>query len=212
MRTGVAVALIAGAYLLGSISFSYLIVRLLQGRDVRKVGSGNAGATNVLRTAGRGAGAAALVLDIGKGIAAVLIPRSLEAPPSVVAGAAVAVVLGHVFPIFLGFRGGKGVATSAGALGALAPVALGLSLIIFFAIVAWKRYVSLGSVVTAAVFPLFAFVGHRLGWSEHGGGWLLVAAGAIAVIICLKHSANLQRLRLGIEPRLGERREREVES
>jgi glycerol-3-phosphate acyltransferase PlsY len=206
-----AAALIGGAYLLGSISFSYLIVRLLQGMDVRKVGSGNAGATNVLRTAGKGAGAAALVLDIGKGIAAVLVPRSLEAPPPVVAGAAVAVVLGHVFPVFLGFRGGKGVATSAGALGALAPVAMGLSLIVFLAVVAWKRYVSLGSIVTAAVFPLFAFIGHRLGWSEHGGGWLLLAAGAIALIIVLKHSANLERLRLGIEPRLGERREREVE-
>lgn len=206
MSPGLAVALVAGAYLLGSVSFSVVIVRLLQGLDVRTVGSGNAGATNVLRAAGPKAGAAVLVLDITKGVTAVVVPRALDAPPAVVGGAAVAVVLGHVFPIFFGFRGGKGVATSAGALGALAPVALALGIVVFVAMVAWKRYVSLGSVVTAALFPWLAVLGQRLGWMDHGGGWTLLAASAIGLIIIAKHWKNLQRLRAGTELRLGERR------
>jgi acyl phosphate:glycerol-3-phosphate acyltransferase len=203
---GLAVALVAGAYLLGSVSFSVVIVRLLQGLDVRTVGSGNAGATNVLRAAGPKASAAVLALDIGKGVTAVVVPRALDAPPAVVGGAAVAVVLGHVFPVFFGFRGGKGVATSAGALGALAPVALALGIVVFVAMVAWKRYVSLGSVVTAALFPWLAVLGQRLGWMDHGGGWTLLAASAIGLIIIAKHWKNLRRLRAGTELRLGERR------
>jgi len=204
LSTRFAVVLVAGAYLLGSISFSYLLVRVLRGTDVRRVGSGNAGATNVLRAAGKGAGAAALLLDIGKGVAAVVVPRSLEAPAAAVAAAAVAVVLGHIFPVFLGFRGGKGVATAFGALGALAPVAMGLGLLVFLLVVAWKRYVSLGSIVTAALFPLLAYLGHRLGWSEYGGAWLLLASAAIALLVIFKHSSNLYRLRRGLEPRLGQ--------
>src|SRR5262249_55669760 len=124
----IVVALVAGAYLLGSISWSYLLVWLLQGRDVRTVGSGNAGATNAMRAAGKGVGVAVLLLDVGKGVAAIEVARALEAPPPVVGAAAVAVVLGHVYPVFFGFRGGKGVATSAGAMGALAPLALALTL------------------------------------------------------------------------------------
>jgi glycerol-3-phosphate acyltransferase PlsY len=197
---------LAAAYLLGSISWSYLIVKLIQGRDVRTVGSGNAGATNVLRAAGKAPAAAALLLDLGKGVAAVAIARGIGAPPQVVGGAAVAVVLGHVFPVFLGFRGGKGVATAAGALGALAPAAMVAGLAIFAAVVAWKRYVSLGSVVTAAVFPLLVYVVQRMGWQTGDGGWLVLAAAAIAAIIVVRHAGNLRRLRQGTELRLGERR------
>ncbi|HKV09510.1 MAG TPA: glycerol-3-phosphate 1-O-acyltransferase PlsY [Thermoanaerobaculia bacterium] len=204
MSTGLSVAFVAGAYLLGSISWSVLLVRLLQGMDVRSVGSGNAGATNVMRTAGKKAGAAVLVLDIGKGIAAVAVPRSLDAPPAVVGGAAVAVVLGHVFPVFFAFRGGKGVATSAGALGTLSPVAMALGLLVFVAIVTWKRYVSLGSVVTAALFPVFAWMSHRQGWTEHGGRWTILAGALIALLVLIKHQGNLRRLWRGTEPRLGE--------
>ena len=112
-------AIVAGAYALGSVPFSYLIVKLAKGRDVRTVGSGNAGATNVMRAAGKAAGAAALLLDCGKGVAAVTAARALGASGLVVGGAAVAVVAGHIYPVFLGFRGGKGVATASGALGAL---------------------------------------------------------------------------------------------
>jgi acyl phosphate:glycerol-3-phosphate acyltransferase len=206
VSTGLSVALVVGAYLLGSISWSVLVVKVLQGMDVRSVGSGNAGATNVMRAAGKKAGAAVLLLDIGKGIAAVAVPRSLDAPPAVVGGAAVAVVLGHVFPVFFGFRGGKGVATSAGALGTLSPVAMALGLLVFLAVVGWKRYVSLGSMVTAALFPLLAWISHRRGWTEHGGGWTLLAGALIALLVVIKHQGNLKRLWRGTEPRLGERR------
>jgi glycerol-3-phosphate acyltransferase PlsY len=205
MSAPLAAALLIGAYLLGSISFSIVVVRLLRGTDVRSVGSGNAGATNTMRAAGKGAGVAVLLLDLGKGAAAVVVPRSLDAPPSVVGAAAVAVVLGHLFPVFFGFRGGKGVATSAGALGALAPAAMALGLLVFVAVVHWKRYVSLGSVVTAALFPLLAWFGHRRGWIDYGGGWLLLASATIALLILIKHSSNLQRIRQGTEPRLGGR-------
>ncbi len=206
MSAGLSVSLVAGAYLLGSVSFSVVIVRLIQGLDVRTVGSGNAGATNVLRAAGRKAGAVVLALDVTKGVTAVVVPRVLDAPPAVVGSAAVAVVLGHVYPVFFGFRGGKGVATSAGALGALAPVALALGLVLFVAVVAWKRYVSMGSMVTAAAFPFLAWAGHRLGWSDAGGPWLLGSAAVIALLIIIRHASNLQRLRNGTEPRLGEPR------
>ena len=211
MSPALAAAVVAGAYLLGSVSFSVLIVRLLQGLDVRTVGSGNAGATNVLRAAGRKAGVLVLALDMAKGVTAVAVPRALDAPPSVIGGAAVAVVVGHVFPVFFGFRGGKGVATSAGALGALAPAAMALGLLVFVIVVSWKRYVSLGSIVTAALMPLLVALSLRLGWVrfdgvKSGGTWMLVPASAIALIIIAGHARNLRRLRQGTEPRLGERR------
>jgi acyl phosphate:glycerol-3-phosphate acyltransferase len=206
MSPGFAAALVAGAYLLGSVSFSVVVVRLLQGLDVRTVGSGNAGATNVLRAAGRKAGAMVLALDVAKGVTAVAVPRALDAPPSIVGGAAVAVVLGHVFPVFFGFRGGKGVATSAGALGTLAPTAMALGLVVFIILVAWKRYVSLGSIVTAALVPLLIGIGMRLGWVRSEGTWLLLPSTAIALIVIAGHGKNLRRLRRGTEPRLGERR------
>jgi acyl phosphate:glycerol-3-phosphate acyltransferase len=180
-------------------------VRLLQGRDVRTVGSGNAGATNVLRASGLGAAVLALVLDLAKGLAAVLGTRLLEAPPPVVGGAAFAVVLGHVFPIFLGFRGGKGVATAAGALGALEPTAMLATLAVFMAVVAWKRYVSLGSIVAALVFPLLAWAGHRLGWIPDVTPSAVIASAAIAALVLFRHRSNLMRLRRGAEPRLGEK-------
>lgn len=195
-------ALLAGAYLLGSIPFSYLIVRLLQGRDVRTVGSGNAGATNVLRAAGKLPGVVALLLDLGKGVAAVVAARALDAPPAVAGGCAVAVVLGHVYPVFLGFRGGKGVATAAGAMGALAPPAMLATAVVFFAVVAATRYVSLGSVAGALSFPLLLAVMWAAGWIE-ADAWLLAAGAAIAALIVVKHRANLIRLRAGSERRIG---------
>lgn len=205
MTSSTGLALVLGAYLLGSVSFSFLIVKLKEGRDVRKVGSGNAGATNVLRASGPGAAVLALVLDLTKGIAAVLGTRLLEAPPQVVSGAAFAVVLGHVFPVFLGFRGGKGVATSAGALGALEPLAMLATLLVFLAVVGWKRYVSLGSIVAAMVFPLLAWAGHRLGKMPDVTPSTVIASAAIAALVLFRHRSNLVRLRRGSEPRLGER-------
>jgi acyl phosphate:glycerol-3-phosphate acyltransferase len=205
MTADTGLGLIVAAYLLGSVSFSYLVVKVKEGRDVRSVGSGNAGATNVLRASGPAAAALALLLDLAKGVAAVLGTRLLEAPPPVVGGAAVAVVLGHVFPVFLGFRGGKGVATAAGALGALEPLAMLATLAVFVAVVLWKRYVSLGSIVAALVFPLFAWAGHRLGKMPDVTPSVVIASAAIAALVLFRHRSNLVRLRRGAEPRLGER-------
>ncbi|HSG38170.1 MAG TPA: glycerol-3-phosphate 1-O-acyltransferase PlsY [Thermoanaerobaculia bacterium] len=201
-----AIGIVVGAYLLGSISFSVVVVKLVLGLDVRTVGSGNAGATNALRAAGKKTGAMVLLLDLTKGVTAVAVPRALDVSPAVVGGAAVAVVLGHVFPLFFGFRGGKGVATSAGALGALSPAAMVLALLVFVSVVAWKRYVSLGSMAAAASFPFLALLVHRLGWTGFGGAWLFLSSGTIALIILAKHTRNYQRLRQGTESRLGERR------
>lgn len=200
-----AIGIVIMAYLLGSIPFSYLIVKLKTHKDVRSVGSGNVGATNAMRAAGKGAGIAALLLDIGKGIAAVLIARRLGAPPVLVGAAAFFVMLGHCYPVWLKFQGGKGVATSAGAMGALAPPAMALSILAFLIVVAWKRYVSLGSMTAAVSFPWFVFITQRLGWEDRDPA-LLLAATLIGLFIVWKHRPNIERIRQGIEPRLGERR------
>jgi glycerol-3-phosphate acyltransferase PlsY len=197
-------ALLAAAYLLGSLPWSYWIVRLLKGTDVRREGSGNVGATNVLRTAGKGAGLAALALDAGKGVLAVVIARRLGFTPAWVGGAAVAVVLGHVFPVFLGLRGGKGVATAAGALGSLAPWALAASVVLFVAVVATSRYVSLGSICAVAAFPLVLYGASRAGWVTAVPDALVWAAAGVAGLIVWKHAGNIRRLRAGTERRLGE--------
>ena len=191
-----------GAYLLGSIPWSYLIVKLLQGRDVRTVGSGNAGATNVMRAAGKAAGAAALVLDCAKGVAAVAGARALGAPEWLVGVATLAVVAGHIYPVFLGWRGGKGVATAAGAFATLAPGALLVAVGVFVAVVAWKRYISLGSVAAAATFPVALMAGEGLGWIAPGGAGRDAACAAAAALIIVRHASNLRRLRDGVEPPL----------
>ncbi|HEV3458325.1 MAG TPA: glycerol-3-phosphate 1-O-acyltransferase PlsY [Thermoanaerobaculia bacterium] len=205
MSAWAGLAIVALAYALGSVPFSYLIVKLAKGRDVRTVGSGNAGATNVMRAAGKAAGAAALLLDCGKGVAAVTAARALGASGLVVGGAAAAVVAGHIYPVFLGFRGGKGVATASGALGALEPAALAASLALFVLVVAWKRTISLGSIAAAAAFPLLLLAGVWLGWLRPPGAGPIAAAFLIPALVVARHSANLDRLRRGVEPRLGER-------
>jgi glycerol-3-phosphate acyltransferase PlsY len=205
MSAWAGLAIVALAYALGSVPFSYLIVKLAKGRDVRTVGSGNAGATNVMRAAGKAAGAAALLLDCGKGVAAVTAARALGASGLVVGGVAAAVVAGHIYPVFLGFRGGKGVATASGALGALEPAVLAASLALFVLVVAWKRTISLGSIAAAAAFPLLLLAGVWLGWLRPPGAGPIAAAFLIPALVVVRHSANLDRLRRGVEPRLGER-------
>ncbi len=200
-----AIGIVALAYFLGSIPFSYLIVKLKTHKDVRSVGSGNVGATNAMRAAGKAAGIAALLLDIGKGIAAVLLARWFGASPALVGAAAFFVMLGHCYPVWLKFQGGKGVATSAGAMGALAPPAMALTLLAFLIAVAWKRYVSLGSIVAAVSFVWFVLITQRLGWEDRDPA-LLLAATLIGLFIVWKHRPNIERIRRGIEPRLGERR------
>src|ERR1039457_3727622 len=154
----------AAAYLLGSIPVGYLLVRLFRREDIRTVGSGNIGATNVLRSGGKGLGAATFVLDAAKGAAAVLLGALVASPllPSVPqrnveALAALCAVLGHMFPIWLRFRGGKGVATGFGVFLVAAPLAALSAIALFAIVVAITRYVSLASIVGAASFPIFAW-------------------------------------------------------
>jgi glycerol-3-phosphate acyltransferase PlsY len=201
-------ALAAGAYLLGSIPFSYLITRRVTGGDVRQMGSGNPGATNVLRVAGSGAGALALAADVGKGALAVALPRGLGAPTQVQAACAVAATAGHVFPAFLGLRGGKGVATAFGSLATLAPRAAAGSAAVFASTVAVTGYVSVGSLAGTATFPLILAVRAR---QRRGGPAVLVATVAISILVAVRHGENLRRLRDGSElpvPGLGSARRR----
>lgn len=182
------------AYLLGSIPFGYLLVKWTSGRDVRSVGSGNIGATNVVRAAGRLAGVATLALDIAKGYVAVWIAGRLTGlSPWWMSAAALAVMAGHAFPVFLRFKGGKAVASCVGAFACLTPGPLAALLPVFIVVVAVTRYISLGSIVSAACLPL--------------GVWLLahpplpvfaasVAAGAF---IIWRHKSNIERLRAGTE-------------
>ena len=187
---------IAAAYLIGSIPFSFLVARAFGVADVRRVGSGNVGATNVLRNAGKPAGAVALVLDVAKGALAVAIALRL-APghpvlPAVAAGAA---VVGHVYPIWLGLRGGKGVATGLGAFAVLEPVAALISMPIFGLTVATTHYASLGSVVgTASLAVLTLFF--------RGLDPVAIVAIATAALIVLRHRSNLRRVLDGTERRL----------
>ncbi len=201
--------LVLAAYLLGSISFSLLIVRSMRGFDVREQGSGNAGATNVLRLVGRGPAAAVLLLDVAKGVVPVLTARALGAPGPVVGLTAVATVVGHVFPVFHGFRGGKGVATVTGALGSLAPWPALLSLAVFVVVVAATRYVALGSIAAVTGFPLWIWLGGRTEWTPPPPVWLMASAVAIALLIVGKHGVNVRRMLAGTEHRLGDSRPRE---
>jgi acyl phosphate:glycerol-3-phosphate acyltransferase len=193
----IATALVGAAYLIGSISFAVLLVRLRTGQDIRAVGSGNAGATNVLRSHGKVLGVAVAALDIAKGAAAVLLVRTVTADPRYAAGAALAVVVGHVFPLFYGFRGGKGVATALGAFAVLAPLATLVCGGIFIVVVAVTRYVSLGSVVAMVLLHPTAGLLFRAPRA------VVAAAAAVAVLIVIKHRENLRRLALGEERKLG---------
>ena len=181
-------------YLIGGIPFGYLLVKMTTGRDVRASGSGNIGATNVLRTAGRGIGIATLLLDILKGTAAVwLADHFTHGSVLWMSSAALAVMMGHAFPVFLRFRGGKAVASFIGAFAYLTPVPLLSVVAIFVIVVALSRYISLGSIVAAGVFPLSV-------WAIERPAWPVLAASLIAgSFIIWRHSANISRLRAGKE-------------
>ncbi len=194
------------AYLLGSIPFGYLIVKLRSGADIRETGSGGTGATNVSRKAGKAAGVVTLALDALKGAAAVLIARWLTGESGtswVVAAAAVLAVIGHCFPVWLKFKAGKGVATGLGVVLAITPWAALAALAVFIVIVWRTHYVSLGSILAAAFIPLWVLLMHL--WIEPINDFAPIMAalcGASAVII-FKHSENIGRLMAGRENKFG---------
>jgi acyl phosphate:glycerol-3-phosphate acyltransferase len=196
----------AGAYLLGSIPTGYLLVRAFRNQDIRTVGSGNIGATNVLRSGGKGLGAATFLLDVLKGAAAVwmgaLAFRYLaiaSTPRDVEALAALFAVVGHMFPVWLGFRGGKGVATGFGVFLVAAPWAALAAIGVFGVVLAISRFVSLASIVGAASFPVFA-------WflvSGYRPPFFMAVQAVVALLIIAKHHQNIRRLLSGTENRIG---------
>ena len=194
------IAIPVAAYLLGSIPFGFLLSRLFGTVDIRKEGSGNIGATNVARVAGPVAGALTLLLDVGKGAGAVwLAVRLANASALWMMIAGFCALLGHCFPIWLGFRGGKGVATAAGVFLVLCPLALLGAAILFLLVVIYWRFVSLGSISAAAAMPLLIY----FFWAPHHAPPYVVTFGslAVALLIVYKHDGNIQRLVQGNEPR-----------
>jgi glycerol-3-phosphate acyltransferase PlsY len=203
------------SYLLGSIPFGYLLVRIFRGEDVRQTGSGNIGATNVARTGSKWLAIATLVLDALKGYVAVAhvfffaghhpdqLPQFGSHTVYILAAlAGFLAIVGHMFPVWLRFQGGKGVATSVGAFLGIAPTAVLVSLLAFVAIVAVTRYVSLGSIVGAAVFPVAAW------WlnPETRDGTVMAFIVASALLIIIRHKDNIRRLLAGNENRFADRR------
>lgn len=192
------VLVLVGAYLLGSIPFSYLVARWFGVPDVRKVGSGNVGATNVMRSAGRGPGMLAFALDAAKGCAAALLVSRLFPDGWLAPCSAAAAVLGHMYPVWLRFRGGKGVATGVGAFLPLAPAAALGGMTVFALTLATTRYVSLGSIAGALTLPVVALLTGR-------PIPVVATATATCALVIWKHRENLVRLSRGTENRIGGR-------
>jgi len=204
------------AYLLGSIPFGYVLVKFARGEDIRLSGSGNIGATNVARSGAKGLGALTLLLDVLKGAAAVWIAAALAASSynrcagvsetfglpcipalRLMSLAALFAVLGHIFPVWLNFKGGKGVATALGVFALLFPKAVLISLVIFIVVLGISRYVSLGSILAALAFPVAAYFLYQPSWIT------LVLTAAVSAVVVLKHHQNIRRLVGGIENRFG---------
>lgn len=195
---------VAIAYLLGSIPFGYLIVKARAGEDIRERGSGNIGAANVARNAGLAAGVLTLLLDAAKGYGAVLIANRLADGGSNNArwmmAAAIAAVVGHMFPVWMGFRGGKGVATSLGVFVPICREAVLAALVLWVLVVAFWRYSSLGSIAAAAAMPVFVYLLYA---PRHAPpAYITLATMFIAVLVLWKHRENIVRLIAGDEPRL----------
>lgn len=195
------------AYLLGSIPFGYLLVRLFRKQDIRQTGSGNIGATNVMRTGSRYLGVLTLLLDLGKGFLAVEIARHLTTGDHAVQAASIAAlfaVIGHAFTVWLHGKGGKGVATALGVFLALAPLAAWSALGVFVVVVAFTRYVSLASILAAASFPLWVWVAERFFRINYGTGAIFIASTILVpAVILIKHRKNIERLLHGTEFRFG---------
>jgi len=179
------------SYLLGSIPFGLLLMKLSQGKDIRSYGSGNIGATNVFRKS-RLTGILTLIFDAGKGYLAVLIAGWMGADPSWQAVACVAAIAGHIFPVWLKFKGGKGVATGCGAFLALCPPAVATTLVLFVLVLVFTRYISAASILATAMFPVWAYL---YGYPAP----VLIWGAAGALLIIAKHHQNIRRLVSGTE-------------
>jgi acyl phosphate:glycerol-3-phosphate acyltransferase len=204
MEIYIAAAIIA--YLLGSVPFGYILVRIFRGSDIRESGSGNIGATNVARSGAKGLAAFTLLLDAAKGFAAVWAAHLLaetraandaDSAYAVASVAAFFAILGHMYPFWLKFRGGKGVATAVGAFIALAPMSVLIVLCIFLVLVLTFRYISLGSIVAAAAFPVSVYLLQRNQLE------MLPAIVAASALIIFRHRENIRRLLSGTEHRFG---------
>jgi glycerol-3-phosphate acyltransferase PlsY len=192
------------AYLLGSIPFGLLIVKATSGTDIRAAGSGNIGAANVARNAGALAGVLTLILDASKGYFAVwLASRETAANPRWMIAAAAAAVVGHVFPVWLRFKGGKGVATGLGVMLPICWQAVAAAAAIWLLVVAFWRYSSLGSISAAAAMPVLVYLYYAPGHAPPN--YITLGAVAIAALIIAKHRQNIGRLAAGTESRLGQK-------
>lgn len=218
MQPALPLSLLLFAYLVGSIPFSFLVVRMLAGADIREHGSRNVGATNVARTFGKLPGLIALLLDIAKGYAAVAVARWVTSRPQWPFAASadaspihstafwislcgLVAVLAHMFPVWLRFHGGKGVATGTGAFLAIDPIALAAGLIVFLIVLIASRFVSLASIVSSASIPVF------LRFLTHQAFWTIVISMIISTIIILKHHSNIARMAQRQERRMGEKKD-----
>jgi glycerol-3-phosphate acyltransferase PlsY len=192
------------SYLLGSIPFGYLIVNAKTGSDIRQTGSGGTGATNVSRSAGKTSGVLTLILDVLKGTAAVIIARMLLAGTENAAWwiglSGIVALLGHIFPVWLGFKGGKGVATGVGVFVVLAPLAVLVAGVLFVIVVWFTRYVSLGSMIAAVFIPIFVCV-ESLIQPTNDALPLIVTSALGAALIVFAHRANIKRLITNTENR-----------
>ncbi|MGH9419912.1 MAG: glycerol-3-phosphate 1-O-acyltransferase PlsY [Thermoanaerobaculia bacterium] len=218
MASALPYILVIAAYLIGSIPFSYLVVKIVAGADIRSHGSRNVGATNVARSFGKVPGIVALLFDIAKGYAAVALARWIVARPDWplvsdpahtsalysmslwVALAGLIAVLAHMFPVWLRFHGGKGVATATGAFLALDPIAVAAGVLVFLIVILATRFVSLASILSAASIPIF------LRFLVHAPSWTIIISTLIAIAIIVKHHSNIARLVDRTERRMGERK------
>jgi glycerol-3-phosphate acyltransferase PlsY len=206
----------AVSYLLGSIPFGYILVKLFLKQDIRATGSGNIGATNVARSGAKGLAIATLLLDAAKGFAAVLLTivtfayaaaHDAQWALTLAAFAGLCAVLGHMFPVWLRFRGGKGVATAVGAFALLAPGALSIAMLVFILVTVLTRFVSLGSILASLVFPIIAYFhppGEFSDYPDETTFWIFFTLlGVTSLLIVLKHHENIRRLIAGTENKFG---------
>ena len=191
----VTVLVVIAGYLIGSVPFALILARRFGVGDLRRIGSGNLGAANVLRTSGVRAGVTVMLLDMAKGAGSVMLAQRFDAG-AVTAAAGLAAIVGHVFPVWLRFRGGKGVATACGVFSLLTPLAVGPTLAVFLGAVWTTRYISVGSILASVALPPIAY-------ATGSPAPVLAVAVAAAILIAIRHRTNLARVLAGTEQRVG---------